>query len=103
MLYINYPISSFYYVRVTNKYNPIPPIYEPSFGIYLKTKKTGYGHCDIGKYKDRNIEIYHDYETKSKLYYISDSLRNWIKSKLIYFENGVKRIVRSRNERNYLV
>ena len=73
---------------------PIPPA-PPSFGIYLKTRKTAYGHCDIGKYKCKNIEIYHDYETKSKLYYVSDKFRNWIKSKLIYFENGIKKINRS--------
>jgi hypothetical protein len=83
----------------------IPPTYEPShnpyFGIYLRTRKTGYGHCDIGKFKGNNIEIYHDNETKSKLYYVSDNLRNWIKSKLIYFERGFKRIVRSENARIY--
>jgi hypothetical protein len=83
----------------------IPPIYEPSynqtFGIYLRTRKTGYGHCDIGKFKGNNIEIYHDNETKSKLYYVSDNLRNWIKSKLIYFERGFKKIVRSENARIY--
>lgn len=70
---------------------------QPIFGIYLKTRKTAYGHCDMGKYKCNNIEIYYDIETKSKLYYISDSVRNWIKSKLIYFDNGVKKIVRSKN------
>ena len=68
---------------------------QPTFGIYLKTRKTAYGHCDIGKYKGNNIEIYHDYETKSKLYYVSDAVRNWIKSKLIYFDNGNKKIIRS--------
>lgn len=81
----------------------IPPIYEPSyrptFGIYIKTRKTSYGHCDIGKFKGKNIEIYHDNETKSKLIYVSDSIRNWIKSKLVYFERGIKRIVRSENGR----
>lgn len=82
---------------------PIPPIYEPTykptFGIYIKTRKTSYGHCDIGKFKGNNIEIYHDNETKSKLIYVSDSIRNWIKSKLVYFERGFKRIVRSENGR----
>lgn len=81
----------------------IPPIYEPTykptFGIYIKTRKTSYGHCDIGKYRGNNIEIYHDNETKSKLIYVSDSIRNWIKSKLVYFERGIKRIVRSENGR----
>lgn len=80
---------------------PIPPIYEPSFGIYLKTEKTRYGWHDYGQYKNRNIDIYHDNETKSKLIYISDLLRNWIKSKLIYFENGKRKVVRSETSRGW--
>lgn len=82
----------------------IPPIDttkpQPSFGIYLKTRKTSYGHCDIGRYKGINIEIYHDNESKSKLYYVSDKVRNWIKSKLIYFEKGIKKIIRSEKSWN---
>ena len=50
---------------------------QPTFGIYLKTRKTAYGHCDTGKFREQNIEIYHDYETKSKLFYVSDIVRNW--------------------------
>ena len=68
---------------------------QPTFGIYLKTRKTAYGHCDIGKFKGHNIEVYHDYETKSKLTYVSDAFRNWVKSKLVYFERGLKHINRS--------
>lgn len=77
----------------------IPPVNQPIFGIYLKTKQTAYGHRDIGIYKGKNIDIYHDYDTKSKLVYVSDSLRNWIKSKLTYFQNGIRNIVRSENRR----
>ena len=80
----------------------IPPITstnQPNFGIYIRTRKTHYGHCDIGKYKGNNIEIYHDYESKSKLMYISDIFRNWIKSKLVYFERGIKRVAKSENRR----
>lgn len=73
-----------------------------TFGIYIKTRKTSYGHCDIGKFKENNIEIYHDYETKSKLVYVSDKVRNWIKSKLVYFLNGIKRVSKSENERRTL-
>lgn len=72
---------------------------QPTFGIFLRTRKTAYGHCDIGKYKGNNIEIYHDYKDKTKLYYVSDSVRKWIKSKLIYFENGIKKVVRSENKK----
>ena len=80
------------------KTEPINPY--PTFGIYLRTKKTAYGHCDIGKFKENNIEIYHDYKDKTKLYYVSDKVRNWIKSKLIYFERGIKKIVRSERKWN---
>lgn len=69
--------------------------YNPTFGIYIKTKHTKYGQVDYGVYKGNNIEIYQDYKDKTKLYYVSDKLRNWIKSKLIYFQNGIKRITRS--------
>lgn len=75
---------------------PIPPDKpQPTFGIYLRTRKTPYGHCDIGRFRGANIEIYHDYQEKTKLYYVSDSLRNWLKSKLIYFEKGIQKILRS--------
>lgn len=76
------------------KVEPIPPN-NPTFGIYIKTKKTLYGYHDFGKFKGNNIEIYYDNRDKTKLYYVSDSFRKWIKSKLIYFENGIKRIIRS--------
>lgn len=75
--------------------------YNPTFGIYIKTRKTSYGHCDIGLFKGKNIEIYHDYGTKSKLYYVSDSVRKWVKSKLIYFQNGIKKVCRSNNLKCY--
>lgn len=75
------------------------------FGIYKYTKYTPYGKCDYGKYKDYNIEIYDDKKDNAKLYYISDKFRNWIKSKLVYFVNGVKRITTSENANrvNYIV
>lgn len=75
--------------------------YQPTFGIYIKTRKTSYGHCDIGLFKGKNIEIYHDYESKSKLYYVSDSVRKWLNSKLIYFQDGIKKVCRSNNLKCY--
>lgn len=75
---------------------PVRP--QPTFGIYIKTKKTSYGHCDIGRYKGNNIEIYHDYMERTRLYYVADKVRNWIKSKLVYFEHDKKRIIRSENK-----
>ena len=76
------------------KINPIQT-YNPTFEIYQGTKYTHYGQCDYGVFKNKNIEIYFDKQDKTKLYYVSDLLRNWIKSKLIYFENGIKKITRS--------
>lgn len=80
------------------KIQPITPI---NFGIYKGTKTTRYGQCDYGVFKEKNIEIYFDKQDKTKLYYVSDLFRNWIKSKLIYFENNIKKIIRSEaNKRN---
>ena len=73
------------------------PIDSVSFGIYLRTRKTSYGQCDYGIFKNNNIEIYTAKENGSllhKLFYVSDAVRNFIKSKLICFENGKKKILR---------
>ena len=68
-----------------------------NFGIYKCTNYTKYGYRDYGTYKDKNIEIYHDTKDKSKLFYVSDILLNWIKYKLEYFNKGKKRTVISEN------
>lgn len=78
---------------ITVSTNPKPV----SFGIYKGTKITGYGYKDYGVYKNKNIEIYHDTRDNMKLQYVSDSIRRFIKSKLIYFQNGIKKITRSEN------
>ena len=70
-------------------------IYNPSFGIYKGTKTTSYGKCTYGNYKGYNIEVYDDVKDKAKLYYVSDNIRRWVKSKLIYLDNGIKKIIRS--------
>ena len=70
-----------------------------NFGIYKGSKITGYGKCDYGVYKNKNIEIYQDTKDNTKLIYISDQLRNWIKSKLTYFDKGKKREIVSTNGR----
>ena len=72
-----------------------------NFGIYKGIKKTNYGQCMWGEYRGNNIEIYEDKKDKTKLYYISDKLRNWIKSKLEYFDQGKKRTVRSEANKRY--
>lgn len=69
--------------------------YNPSFGIYKGIKRTSYGKCTYGNYKGYNIEIYDDVKDKAKLYYVSDNIRRWVKSKLVYLDNGIKKIIRS--------
>ena len=77
----------------------VQPIRHPSpnpvFGIYIGHRKTHYGQYTWGKFKDYNIEVYEDTRDKMKLQYVSDILRRWVKSKLIYFQNGIKKITRS--------
>lgn len=73
--------------------------YQPSFGIYIKSRQTPYGECTYGKYRDYNIEVYDAKKDNAKLYYVSDKVRNWIKSKLVYYQNGIKKVIRSYNER----
>lgn len=69
-----------------------------NFGIYKGIKKTNYGQCVCGTYKGKNIDIYTDKNDKTKLFYVSDEFKNWIKSKLIYFDNGVKKVIRSESK-----
>lgn len=67
----------------------------PTFGIYKGTKIKHYGQCVYGQFKDNNIEIYSDNLRQTKLYYVTNKFRKWIKSKLVYFENGIKNTVYS--------
>lgn len=73
------------------------PIDNVSFGIYKGHRKTNYGEYTWGKYKDYKIEVFDAYKNNQKLIYVSDKVLNWVKSKLIYFENGIKKIMRSEN------
>ena len=71
-----------------------------NFGIYKWTKCTGYGQITHGEYRANNIDVYYDKRDKTKLIYVSDMLRNWIKSKLTYFDKkGNKRVTTSENGR----
>lgn len=77
----------------------IQPLRHPSpnpisFGIYKITEVKHYGYKDTGFLKNQKLDIYvaKDDENgiKHKLYYLSDKVGNFIKSKLVYFENGKK-------------
>ena len=71
-----------------------------NFGIYKYTKYTRYGYRDVGVYKGNNIDIYHDTTDNTKLIYVSDKLRKWLKSKLTYFDKfGNKKVTTSENGR----
>lgn len=69
-----------------------------TFGIYKFSKPKVYGEYTKGVYKGYNIEIYDAYKDKQKLIYVSDSVGRWVKSKLTYFIDGVKKITRSNNK-----
>lgn len=68
--------------------------YNPSFGIYKITEVKHYGYKDTGFLKNQKLDIYvakdDEQGIKHKLYYLSDKVGNFIKSKLVYFENGKK-------------
>lgn len=73
-----------------------------TFGIYLSSKQTSYGERISGKYKDYFIDIYtakEEGKVKHKLFYVKDSLLNWLKSKLDIFQNGKKlKTIKSKSE-----
>lgn len=73
----------------------IQPIQPVNFGILKKVKKRVYGNYMEGTYKGYNIEIYDAYKFNQLLIYVSDKCRNFIKSKLIYWENGIKKVTRA--------
>lgn len=53
-----------------------------------------------GVYKGLNVEVYDAHIYNQRLIYISDECRNFIKSKLIYFVDGIKKIARAEGRRH---
>lgn len=69
---------------------------QPTFGILKEYRKTGYGEYLRGVFKDKRIEVFDAYKHKQKLIYVSDNkLLKWVKSKLIYFQDGIKKVAKS--------
>ena len=69
----------------------------PSFGILKGYKKTPYGDYIWGTYKNYKIEIFNADKYNQKLHYVSNNQTlKWIESKLRYFQDGIKRIIRSK-------
>lgn len=81
---------------VDHKYDKPKP-YPVSFGILKGYKKTPYGQYTWGVYKGHKIEVFDATEKHNqKLHYVSNNQTlKWIKSKLRYFQNGIKKIMRS--------
>lgn len=73
--------------------------YNPTFGILKGYRKTPYGQYMWGEYKQHKIEVF-DAQKKNgqKLIYVSDKLLNWVKSKLFYLQDGIKKVIRSENK-----
>ena len=77
---------------------PIPPN-NPTFGVYKNTKVTGFGTKVSGIINGYKLDIYTAKEGSSlihKLFVLSDSFGQWVKSKLVYYAAGHKsKIIRS--------
>lgn len=70
----------------------------PPFKCHQSSKESlrDYGKVikDTGFINGKKLEIYSAYTREGKLihklYYLSDAVGNWIKSKLVYYANGKK-------------
>ena len=81
---------------VEHKYGKPKP-YPVSFGILKGYKKTPYGQYTWDEYKGHKIEIFDAKKYNQKLQYVSNNQTlKWIESKLRYFQDGIKRIIRSK-------
>ena len=73
----------------------IQPTDSTTFKIYKGSKIRSYGEYSWGFYKDKKIEIYDAYNFNQKLIYVSDKFKNFIKSKLTYWQNGIKKVTKA--------
>ena len=73
----------------------VQPVDNINFKIYKGSKKRPYGEYHWGEYKEQKIEIYDAHKFSQKLIYISDKFKNFIKSKLTYWQDGVKKVTRA--------
>ena len=72
----------------------IQPIQPTSFGILKRVKKRPYGEYLEGEYKGYKIEVYDAYKYNQLLIYVSKNM-NFLKSKLTYWVDGVKKVTRA--------
>ena len=74
----------------------VKPVDSVSFQILKGRKRREYGEYLWGVYKGKKIEIFDAYKYNQKLQYVSEfSTLKWIKSKLIYLQDGMRKIIRS--------
>lgn len=64
------------------------------FGILKKVKKRPYGDYMEGEYKGLKFEVYDAYKFNQLLIYVSKQM-NFIKSKLTYWQDGIKKVTRA--------
>lgn len=67
---------------------------QPTFGILKSHKKKPYGYYMVGEYKGKKIEVFNAYKNNQLLIYVSEKM-NFVKSKLIYFQDGIKKVMRA--------
>jgi hypothetical protein len=72
----------------------VQPIDNVNFKIYKGSSKKPYGEYLWGEYKGKKIEVYDAKEFQQLLIYVSEKMR-FVKSKLIYYQDGVKKIIRA--------
>lgn len=72
-----------------------------NFGILDRSsiKKRPYGEYYSGTYKDSKIEVFDAYKFNQRLVYISDKYTNFKRLKFINFEDGIRKVFRSRKSR----
>jgi hypothetical protein len=68
------------------------------FGILKGVKKRPYGDYMWGEYKGKKIEVYDAKKYNQLLIYVSENM-NFVKSKLVYLLNGIKRTLRAEGRR----
>lgn len=65
-----------------------------SFGILKGVKPRSYGHYMWGEFKGKKIEVFDAWKHKQMLIYVSENM-NFIKSKLTYWMDGIKKVMRA--------
>lgn len=72
----------------------IQPTDNINFGILKGVKKRPYGEYMYGEYKGHKIEVYNAYKNNQLLIYVSKNME-FLKSKLIYWIDGIKKTTRA--------